>query len=63
MTSSQRQAALRARRKDQGLVRVEVWVPKAYKESIKRIAQQAIDLEKQARVNLPRLFTTAKKKA
>lgn len=27
MTSRQRQAALRARRKDQGLVRVEVWVP------------------------------------
>ena len=39
MTSKQRQAALRARRKDQGLVRVEVWVPEDERAYIKRCAE------------------------
>lgn len=34
MTNAQGQSALRARRKSQGLVRVEVWVPKQYREKV-----------------------------
>ena len=39
MTSKQRQAALRARRKSQGLVRVEVWVPEANKKDMQMAAE------------------------
>ncbi len=39
MTNNKDQAAFRKRRKAQGLVRVEVWVPEKYRELIKWLAR------------------------
>jgi hypothetical protein len=38
-TNAQRQAALKARRKAQGLVRVQVWVPAASAQSLRNYAE------------------------
>ena len=46
MTATTRMAELRARKRTAGLVPVEVWVPAADADEIRRIAREMCDKEK-----------------